>query len=78
MLYMYFKENTNDKEVVSGAKRLTNIEEEKEKLILALTGNNLSENQINLSEIFLTEYNDELALNPISKYFSAFLWKALD
>lgn len=58
MLYIYFKENTNDKELVSDAKRLTNIEEEKEKkLILALTGNNLSENQINLSEIFLTEYN---------------------
>lgn len=58
MLYIYYKENTNDKELVSDAKRLTNIEEEKEKkLILALTGNNLSENQINLSEIFLTEYN---------------------
>lgn len=58
MLYIYFKENTNDKELVSDAKRLTNIKEEKEKkLILALTGNNLSENQINLSEIFLTEYN---------------------
>lgn len=31
-------------EVVSGVKKLINIEEEKDKLILALTGNDLSEN----------------------------------
>lgn len=31
-------------ELVSGIKRLINIEEEKDKLILALTGNDLSEN----------------------------------
>lgn len=31
-------------ELVSGVKRLINIEEEKDKLILALTGNDLSEN----------------------------------
>lgn len=31
-------------ELVSGVKRLSNIEEEKDKLILALTGNDLSEN----------------------------------
>lgn len=31
-------------QLVSGIKRLINIEEEKNKLILALTGNDLSEN----------------------------------
>lgn len=39
---------------------------------MTLTGNDLSENQFILREIFLTEYNDELALNPINKYSSAF------
>lgn len=67
MLYIHFKENTNDIELVSGAKRLTKIKEEKEKkLTLALSGNDLCENQFILSEIFLTEYNDEIALNPIN------------
>lgn len=39
---------------------------------MALTGNDLSENQLILSEIFLIEHSDKLALNSINKYFIAF------
>lgn len=50
---------------VSGAKRLINTEKKK-KLILALTGNDLHEYSLIFSEMFLNEYNDELALSPIN------------
>lgn len=42
--FTYFLKRTPMTELVSGVKRLSNIEEEKDKLILALTGNDLSEN----------------------------------
>lgn len=61
---------------VSGAKRLINTEEEKEKLILALTGNDLYEYSLIFSEMFLNEYNDELALSPIN-ILTPSMWQAL-
>ena len=76
MFYIYFKENTNDIEASQWCQEAN--QHRKKKRISALTRNDLSENQTILSEIFFTEYNDELAINSINKYFSAFLWKVPD
>lgn len=68
---MFYIENTNDIEASQWCQEAN--QHRKKKRISALTRNDLSENQIILSEIFFTEYNDEFAINSINKYFSVFL-----